>query len=71
MILDLLFIKKNQIMKNLIELGKTLSNQEQQQVNGGWDRQSIICNNPYYSPSGVCQPEDFLHPQTSAICCSS
>lgn len=58
-------------MKNLLALGKALGDLEQQQVNGGWDRQTVTCNNSYYSPAGICLPGDFLRLQTSAICCSA
>lgn len=58
-------------MKNLMELGKALSNTEQQKVNGGWGRNPVTCNNPYYSPSGICLAGDFLRPQSSVICCSA
>ncbi len=58
-------------MKNLLKLGQTLSHLEQQKVNGGWRTNPVTCNDPYYSPSGICMAGDYLRPQTSVICCSA
>ena len=68
--MDLLIIK-NQIMKNLLELGKVLNNLEQQQVNGGFGPvKGPVCLSPYFVDAPfICAEGYHLHPQGHCICC--
>lgn len=57
-------------MKNLLVLGKALSNLEQQQVNGGGKKFGpVTCVSPYFTADNTCIEGYHLHPQGHCICC--
>lgn len=58
------------MLKKIVNLGQTLSKEEQKEVTGGRLVEET-CNNPYINPGGPCDPG--YHPHAiygHCICCA-